>query len=172
MSNVQSARINKAKFWAFNRQGFYIQLTNEILKADTKGRKQGKKIAIRLNGTSDIDHIDLISRYTGVDVLKLSNVIFYDYTKNPNHVKKYLNTDYKLTFSRSESNEAKALELLQAGGNVAIVFSGPLPTTYKGFPVIDGDLSDLRFLDPKNVIVGLKAKGDAKKDKSGFVVTV
>jgi hypothetical protein len=36
--------------------------------------------------------------------------------------------------------------------------------------VIDGDLSDLRFLDRTGVVVGVRAKGKAKKDVSGFVV--
>ena len=36
--------------------------------------------------------------------------------------------------------------------------------------VVNGDESDLRFLDPRNSIVGLKAKGKAKKDTTGFVV--
>jgi hypothetical protein len=58
---------------------------------------------------------------------------------------------------------------LKAGGNVAAVFK-TIPKTWKGFPVVDGDETDLRFLDGKNVIVGLKAKGKAKKDTSGFVV--
>jgi len=169
-SNVQLARLNKSKIWAFDRQNFYTQLCNEILTINSKAIKTSEKIAIRLNGTSDIDHIDLINRFTGIDVLTLSNVIFYDYTKNPNHIKKYLNTNYKLTFSRSETNEAKALEVLKAGGNVAVVFSGDLPTTFHGFNVINGDESDLRYFDPANVVVGLKAKGPAKKDNSGFVV--
>lgn len=169
-SNVQNARLNKSKFWAFDRSNFYIQLTNEILKINSNAIKTGEKIAIRLNGTSDIDHIDLIQRFTGINVLTLSNVIFYDYTKNPNHIKKYLNTNYKLTFSRSETNEAKAIEILKAGGNVAVVFSNDLPTTFHGFNVINGDESDLRYFDPANVVVGLKAKGPAKKDNSGFVV--
>jgi hypothetical protein len=169
-SNVQLARLNKSKFWAYDRANFYIQLTNEILKINSKAIKTGEKIAIRLNGTSDIDHIDLINRFTGINVLTLSNVIFYDYTKNPNHIKKYIGTNYKLTFSRSENNEAKAIEVLQSGGNVAVVFSGELPTTFHGFNVINGDESDLRYFDPANVVVGLKAKGSAKKDTSGFVV--
>jgi hypothetical protein len=54
---------------------------------------------------------------------------------------------------------------------VAAVFS-ELPETYLGKPVINGDESDLRFLDAQGVIVGLVAKGKAKKDKSGFVVQV
>ena len=169
-SNVQEARINKAKFWAYDRKTFYIQLTNEILKIQHKAIKENKKIAIRLNGTSDIDHIDLIKRYTGVHVLNLNNLLFYDYTKNPNHIKKYIGTNYRLTFSRSESNESTAIDVLNSGGNIAVVFSNILPDTFKGFKVIDGDITDLRYFDPSNVVIGLKAKGEAKKDKSGFVV--
>jgi hypothetical protein len=169
-TSVQIARINKTKFWALDRSNFYIQITNEILKINAAAVKTGEKIAIRLNGTSDIDHLDLINRFTGINALELSNVVFYDYTKNPNHIKKYLGTNYKLTFSRAENNDSKALEILQAGGNVAAVFSGALPEFYKGFRVIDGDKTDLRYFDPANVVVGLKAKGDAKKDLSGFVI--
>lgn len=170
-NNVQTARINKSKFWAYDRAAFYVQLTNEILKINSSAKKFDYITAIRLNGTSDIDHIDLIKRYTGVEVLKLSNVIFYDYTKNPNHVRKYLNSNYKLTFSRSEINENTCLDILQAGGNVAAVFAGELPEFWNGYKVINGDETDLRYFDPVNVVVGLKAKGDAKKDKSNFVIT-
>lgn len=169
-SNVQAARINKSKFWAYDRAKFYEVLTNEILKINASAYKAGEKVAIRLNGTSDIDHVSLINKFTGVDVLSLSNVIFYDYTKNPNHIKRYKNTAYKLTFSRSESNEGTALDVLRDGGNVAAVFSGELPATWNGYKVINGDETDLRYFDPANVIVGLKAKGEAKKDSTGFVI--
>jgi hypothetical protein len=169
-SNVQQSRINKSKFWAYDRATFYIQLTNEILKIQAQAVKKDITIALRLNGTSDIDHIDLIKRYTGTNVLDLSNLIFYDYTKNPNIVKKYLNTAYKITFSRSEINENKVLDVLAIGGNVAIVFKDTLPDTWQGYKVINGDETDLRYFDPINVVVGLKAKGDAKKDKSNFVI--
>jgi hypothetical protein len=169
-SNVQESRINKSKFWAYDRPTFYVQLTNEILKIQGQAVKKGATIAMRLNGTSDIDHIDLIKRYTGTDVLALSNLIFYDYTKNPNIVKKYLGTPYKITFSRSEINETKVLDVLAIGGNVAVVFKGELPDTWQGYNVINGDDTDLRYFDPVNVVVGLKAKGDAKKDTSNFVI--
>ena len=170
-SNVQEARINKTKFWAFNRDGFYIQLANELLNIHDKAIKKGIKIAIRLNGTSDVDHLDLLKRYSGIDFLipVFNDLLFYDYTKNPNIYKKYKNTNYSLTFSRSETNESKALEILKDGGNVAVVFK-TLPKTWNGFEVISGDDTDLRYFDPKNVVVGLTAKGDAKKDLSGFVV--
>jgi len=170
-SNVQEARINKTKFWAYNRDGFYIQLANELLNIHDKAVKKDIKIAIRLNGTSDIDHLELLKRYAGIDFLDsfYNNLLFYDYTKNPNIYKKYKSTNYSLTFSRSETNESKALEILKDGGNVAIVFK-TIPNMWNGFKVISGDDTDLRYFDPKNVVVGLTAKGEAKKDFSGFVV--
>ena len=169
-SNVQESRINKSKFWAFDRPAFYAQLNSEILKIQHQAAKKGATVALRLNGTSDIDHIDLIKRYTGTNVLDLSNLIFYDYTKNPNIVKKYLGSSYKITFSRSENNETKVLDVLAIGGNVAVVFRNELPATWHGYQVMNGDETDLRYFDPVNVVVGLKAKGDAKKDTSNFVI--
>lgn len=172
-SNVQESRINKSKFWGFNRSNFYIQLANELLSIHDKAIKKDIKIAIRLNGTSDIDHLYLLERYSGINFLDqfYNNLLFYDYTKNPNHISRYKNTSYKITFSRSETNEAEAKQVLKNGGNIAVVFADELPEFYLGYPVINGDLTDLRYFDPSNVVVGLKAKGDAKKDKSGFVVS-
>lgn len=171
-SNVQLSRINKSKFWGFNREGFYIQLANELLKIHDKAVKKDTKIAIRLNGTSDIDHLDLLKRYSGIDFLDpfYNNLLFYDYTKNYNHIKKYLGSNYKLTFSRSEVNDLDSYRILKDGGNVAVVFKNELPKYWNGFEVINGDDTDLRYFDPSNVVIGLKAKGKAKKDLSGFVV--
>ena len=171
-SNVQLSRINKSKFWGYDRANFYIQLANELLKIHDKAIKQNKQIAVRLNGTSDIDHLYLLERYSGIDFLDqfYSSILFYDYTKNVNHISRYRNTSYKITFSRSETNEAEAKKVLKLGGNVAVVFSDQLPETWNGYQVINGDETDLRYFDPINVVVGLKAKGDAKKDRSGFVV--
>ena len=75
-----------------------------------------------------------------------------------------------MTFSLNEINYNDSMDVLNNGGNVAIVFRNQLPKTYKGFNVVNGDLHDLRFLDPRNSIVGLKAKGKAKTDTSGFVL--
>jgi ribosomal protein S18 len=171
-SNVQLARINKTKFWGYDRSNFYIQLANELLKIHDKAIKKGTKIAIRLNGTSDIDHLDLLKRYSGIDFLEnfYDNLLFYDYTKNFNHIKKYIGSTYKITFSRSETNENDAYLTLKNGGNVAVVFANELPQFWNGFPVINGDDTDLRYFDPENVVVGLTAKGKAKKDLTGFVV--
>ena len=171
-SNVQLSRINKSKFWGFNRSEFYIQLANEILSIHNKALKKDIKIAIRLNGTSDIDHLDLLERYSGINFLApfYSSLLFYDYTKNDNKVRKYKGTNYKLTFSLAENNLPVAGKILKDGGNVAIVFRNELPETWNGYKVINGDLTDLRYFDPENVVIGLKAKGDAKKDFSGFVI--
>ena len=79
-------------------------------------------------------------------------------------------SNYHLTFSRSENNDKKCEMVLLMGGNVAVVFRNQLPKTWKGFEVVNGDETDLRFLDKKGVVVGLIEKGMAKKDATGFVV--
>ena len=171
-SNVQLARINKTKFWGYDREKFYLQLGNELLKIHDKAINKDEKIAIRLNGTSDVDHLNLLERYTGINFLDpfYSNLLFYDYTKNINHIKRYVGSTYKLTFSRSETNEKDCLTALSLGSNVAAVFKGSLPSFFNGYEVINGDNTDLRYFDPLGVIIGLIAKGKAKKDCSGFVV--
>ena len=171
-SNVQKARINRTLIFKENRHAFYIQLANELMMLHDKSIKLNIDIAIRLNGTSDIDHISQLKKYSGINFLDsfYSSLKFYDYTKSLVIAKKYINTSYKITFSRSEINNKVAFEILAAGGNIAIVFKNELPETFVSYPVINGDESDLRYYDPKNVIVGLKAKGKAKQDQSNFVI--
>jgi hypothetical protein len=98
-------------------------------------------------------------------------VQFVDYTKNPRRFERQLPPNYDLTFSRSETNEADAIKVLERGHNVAIVFAGDMPKAWNGYRVINSDEHDLRHLDPKGVVVGLTPKGNkAKRDISGFVV--
>ena len=163
-SNVSNARIKKTDYFFENKQEFLTTLSNELRKANNKPS------AVRLNGTSDLDFIELLKLKLGVDVFtEMPNLKFYDYTKNIKRALKYLGTDYHLTFSRSETNDYECLEYLRAGGQVAVVFD-KLPDTWHGFKVIDGDDDDLRYLDMGGVVIGLKAKGKAKHDTSGFVV--
>ena len=172
-SNVIASRTNKTEYYLSDKKVFINQLSNELIKIANKSIKQNTKIAIRLNGTSDQDFIALIKKYNNLDLLndkQFKNLVFYDYTAILGKIKKYINTSYKLTLSRKENNENEILEALKLGGNVAAVFRDDLPTTYKGFDVVNGDTSDLEMIYNKNVILGLKAKGDAKKDKSGFVI--
>lgn len=173
-NNVQQARIRKTKLF-FNDRAEFFNLLNKDLKAlKRKALKLNKLPSVRLNGTSDLNWT------VGTLIKSYPNIQFYDYTKNIAYIRRLarLKADnprinYHLTFSRSESNEHECVEALALGFNVAVVFSGELPKTYLGSPVIDGDSHDFRFLDPSRAggyIIGLKAKGLAKQDKSGFVV--
>jgi len=168
-NNVQQSRINKTRFFFNDRAKFIELLDKDIQKLKNKAKKLNLIPVVRLNGTSDlmpVEYIDLIKKH--------SDINFYDYTKVLKRFKMDMLGNYSLTFSRSEENEAEAIEALKSGKNVAIVFeaiNNELPILWNGYPVINGDESDLRFLDAKNVVVGLKAKGSAKKDTSGFVVS-
>ena len=171
--SVKKARINKADFFIHDKVIFLNKLAKELLKVGAKAKKQNKQIAVRLNGTSDLDFIALLKKYNNLDLLsgsEFENLVFYDYTAILGKVKKYIGTNYAVTLSRKENNETDILKALEMGGNVAAVFSGSLPKRYKGYEVVDGDSSDLVMLEARNCILGLKAKGKAVKDASGFVI--
>lgn len=166
---IQQARIRKTKAFFENRQAFLNELTVEIIKTKTKAEKQGLIPVFRLNGTSDLSW-EKYEVCNGKNIFEMfPDVQFYDYTKivgrKVSHIK-----NYHLTFSNADGNINDVLKAKSSGMNIAVVFKKELPEKYLGLPVINGDETDLRFLDPKGVIVGLKAKGKAKKDTSGFVV--
>jgi hypothetical protein len=167
-NSVQKARIAKTRLYVSDKSAFVETLKTNVSQLIAKCAKANATPTVRLNGTSDIgwERYGIIQAFNGTQ--------FYDYTKNFVRMLSYLSgvmpSNYSLTFSRSETNETQCLEVLKRGGNVAVVFRNELPTHWKGFPVINGDENDLRFLDPKGVVVGLKAKGKAKTDTTGFVV--
>lgn len=173
-SNVKQARINKANLYVNDRETFLNLLGYEIQKEIVKSIKGGYKIAFRLNGTSDIYFLDKLKKSKIFDYSKTpSNVIFYDYTKILKKCEKYKgDKKYILTFSRSESNERDWLKALEQNITTAVVFGNYIPKEYKGKKVIDGDKSDIVMLKNQGTILGLKAKGDAKKDKSNFVINL
>jgi hypothetical protein len=156
-----------------NQSGFNVcpQASNGCKKAClyTAGHgafdnvKQG-----RLNGTSDIswENTGLIEEFKSIQ--------WYDYTKVYNRALSYVNgklpSNYYLLYSLNEDNKKQAFDILKKGGNISAVFRKKLPNMYKGFKVINADAHDLRFLDVKNTIAGLVAKGKARKDYSGFVL--
>lgn len=169
---VQEARKRRTRMFFENRAGFFEQLVKEIQNAIKLSAKQGMIPVFRLNGTSDLS-FEKYEVKDGKNIFQLfPDVQFYDYTKILGRKVKHL-TNYHLTFSAADGNDADVLKAIQQGYNVATVFglkkTEPMPETYNGRPVFNGDESDLRFLDPKGVIVGLYAKGRAKKDESGFV---
>lgn len=169
--NVKKARINRTEYYLHDKERFCLQLAGELIKINKTAQRKGERVAIRLNGTSDLDFIHLLKKYAKLDPFTLSALIFYDYTKILGKVKKYLNEPrYVLTFSRAEDNHMEALEALELGANISAVFNGPHPFIYNGAPVVDGDTSDLVMLYNRGAVLALKAKGDAKKDTSGFVI--
>lgn len=171
-SNVKQARKNKRDLFYNDQKYFMFSLVESIKKVVRKATREELIPVIRLNGTSDIDY-ENIRFDDGKNIFeKFPEVQFYDYT--PRHDRHAALrgdwSNYHLTFSRKEDNENNALLVNQIyGTNVAVVFD-KIPEVYKGRRVINGDDTDLRFLDEKNVIVGLTAKGKAKNDTSGFVV--
>lgn len=162
-STVQQARINKTKLFFEDRENFLTQLKKDIKALVKKANKLNFKPAVRLNGTSDIEWI----RFGIME--EFPEVQFYDYTKVLSRLKDKIPANYNITFSKSETNEMDCRWALNLGFNVAVVFK-QLPKTYLARPVVNGDETDVRFEDARGVIVGLTAKGKAKKDNSGFVV--
>lgn len=179
-SNVQAARIAKTKAFFDDPKVFVEDIAKDIAAAQRKAEREKLTLCVRLNGTSDLPWENLGGQARVSLMARFPEVSFYDYTKSAARVRAFLAgkmpPNYSLTFSRSESNGETALSLAKAGANVAVVFDtskgDDLPLEWAGRPVIDGDVSDLRFFDARGRIVGLRAKGQGKKDESGFVVTV
>lgn len=183
-SNVQEARIRKTKEFFRDRAEFVDRLADDIVSLIRMAKAQGLKPAVRLNGTSDLPWEKFGGKVERKNLMgRFPSVQFYDYTKNPDRASLFarggISLNYHLTFSLSETNRDKAIALLEDGCNVAAVFATgrnqELPLEFLGRPVIDGDRSDLRFLEQgwqgqRGNIVGLRAKGQAKHDRGGFVL--
>jgi len=188
---IQEARKRKTNLYLEDRNTFMSYLITDIQKFVRYCEKKDKLPCIRLNGTSDIQweniYVGNMEQYSlDTTDIKLFNkkehdldcknifelfpdVQFYDYTKIPTRKVSDIK-NYHLTWSYSEANMKYANWFDKIAYNIAVVFNGALPIHFKGREVVNGDETDLRFLDKGNVIVGLKAKGKAKKDTSGFVI--
>ena len=166
--SIQKARQRKTDLFLNNRDEFMRQLFDDLTKIEKYCTNKGKIPAVRLNGTSDIQY-ELI-KVNGLNVFDtFQNITFYDYTKIPNRKVSHIK-NYSLTWSYSEADKKYSNYFDTVPNNSAVVFRDKFPFYFKGKKVINGDLTDLRFLDPKNIVVGLKAKGKAKKDNTGFVI--
>jgi len=181
-NSTQVARIKKTQRLFTDRVGFMATLLQEVSRITRKAFRKGMTPAFRLNLTSDVRWEFFPVTVDGVEYANVMEAFperqFYDYTKHRNRIgNANIPANYHLTFSRSEDVTLdECVEMIDAGTNVAVVFDTPkgepLPTTFMGRPVIDGRVTDLRFLDPVGVWVGLSALGKGKKDASGFVVKV
>lgn len=182
MERKESARIRRTRFFFDHRAKFMAQLVKEIAAHEKRAKGHGMLPTVRLNATSDIRWEAIPCSHNGVEYRNVMSafpgVRFYDYTKIAN--RRNVPSNYHLTFSLAENNDTQALAALANGMNVATVLNlkktEPMPPTFtimgKAFPVIDGDMNDLRFADPRGVIVSLRPKGKAKHDRTGFVRSV
>jgi hypothetical protein len=193
-NSVRESRKQKAARFMRDRANYLLDMVREIDRLLIAAPRKGMRLCVRLNGSSDIAWegirftIERDKRGRAIRVVlggaapanmfdHYPMIAFVDYTKIAKRFDRALPANYHLTFSRSETNEAQALALLEAGRNVAVVFAGDKPLSWRGHIVVDGDKHDLRQLDPRaeagcaGYVIGLSPKGSkAKKDSSGFVV--
>lgn len=157
-NKINKAHIAKTKLFYENKAYFMAWLVDEITAAKALAESKGKTFAVRLNGTSDLNPYTLL--HEGKNILQLfPDVQFYDYTKVLNRIHildKYDNYDLTYSYSGRNWNECKIA--LKNNVRVAVVFENVLPKTFNGFKVVNGDLYDMRYLDPTECIVGLKFK--------------
>lgn len=160
---IAQARLRKTREFLADRHGFLRRLSREIRLASRRAARRGKRLAVRLNGTSDV-------RWPESIYVEFPSVQFYDYTKNP-QVKTRGN--HHVTLSFSGENLPDCLARLREGGNVAVVFDSPdFPDTWHGYPVVSGESSDLRFINPPGHVIALKAKGRARAIAPGGFIQI
>jgi len=179
-TSIQNARIAKTQYFFNDRQDFMLNLVKDIEKGIKQASKAGLTLLIRLNGTSDIKweniHFDyefMHGKIRSITIFDLfPEIQFYDYTKIPN--RSDIPKNYDLTFSYSGVIEYQkyAKKAISNNMRIATVFRSVkhIPDNFLGLPVVSGDNSDIRHLDPQGHIVALYAKGKAKKDNTGFVI--
>lgn len=183
--NVKSGRIKRTESYLNNKDAFMIALWYDIRSLINKAEKSGEIPVVRLNGTSDISWHDIyFTAPNGIYNNIMSHypeIMFYDYTKNTALNLSKLPDNYYVVFSYSEANNKYANKSFNAAlrnnAGIAVVFRKEIPKQFNTLPVINGDESDLRFIDRDYYslnngpyVIGLKAKGLAKKDDSGFVI--
>ena len=179
LNDVRRSRIAKARMFMADRKAFIAEMIAGVEQAQRAADRQGLKLCVRLNGATDIAWERQNDKDGFTIFANFPRVQFIDYTKSVKralaHARGELPPNYHLTFSRSETNEADCLCVLEAGGNVAVVFAGEFPDRYWGRPTINGDEHDLRHLDYRGegqgFVIALSPKGArAKRDRTGFVV--
>ena len=171
MPTHAAARDRRAALYLADPGRFIRRVEDELTFLLDEAKFLGLQPAARLNGSSDIPweshHPELFEAFPSIQ--------FFDYTKNPLRMNRFLAQNdwpknYHLTFSVTPENHREARQVMEAYGTVTVVFSPNIPNTWWSYPVIDGDKHDARFLDRSGVVVGLRAKGQARVDLTGFTV--
>lgn len=174
-TSTQNARIKKTQEFFTEQNEFMHTLVYSINALIRQAKKKGLTPLVRLNGTSDIRWENIRFEYENkyLTIFEIfPDIQFYDYSKIVN--RKDIPSNYDLTISYSGAPEFQKYiqKSILAGERIAAVFRTQenIPETFLGMDCIGGDDSDVRHVEPKNVIVALYAKGKAKKDASGFVI--
>ena len=183
MGMAFDARLNRTKLYLTNPAKYFNTLVTEIKAFIKKAERKGLTPLVRLNGTSDIRYENIGFVFDGVYFRNIfeyfPDLQFCDYTKIPNRFNSMngigeFPKNYDLTFSYSGADGFRKYNdrALKAGVRIAAVFDRVenIPVTFHKRKVVSGDETDVRHLDPQNVIVALYAKGKARKDTSGFVI--
>lgn len=180
MSNVMLSRLRKTLYFNQHHTAFMAQLALEIQAKRKKTIGQGFDLVVRLNGTSDIRWENIALPYHKAENIMalFPDVQFYDYTKLSNRKKVPSNYDLTFSYSGVEAYQPYVAKAVAKGDRIAVVFRNRAIVermlangeSFLGLPVVDGDNTDIRHLDPKGAVVALYAKGKARKDTSGFVV--
>ncbi len=169
---VQEAR---ARVWAENRTLFLLEAKEELRRLVKREARKGNQVCARFDGLSDTGDAKVLAE-------ALPQVQFVDYTKDKQRYWHWLlyrdnfPPNWHLTFSRDrQADNEFCRQVLGLGGTAAVVFFSQVPKEWEGYPVIDGDAHDLRFMDPRGVVVGLKVKGKGiytanRKVKQEFVL--
>jgi hypothetical protein len=172
MTIIQVSRLRKTLFLQQYEAEAVAMIKHEVALFEARAKREGFTLLVRLNGTSD-------RRWENDGIMQaFPNVQFYDYTKLAN--RKNVPANYDLTFSYSGAPAfLPYVAIAKANGmRIATVFRNRAiveaiinaGNMVLGLPVVDGDDTDIRHLDPRHCVVALYAKGKAKADHNGFVV--
>lgn len=166
---VHAARMRRTADFLHDRDGFLDELIGELVQMQEVAERHAMKLAIRLNGTSDVLwEREPLDGQTLFDLFP--HATFFDYTRTPAPHRK-VPANWRLTFSLADDPVERAVEHFRAGRNVAAVVSEFAKESAPEWfavgdttvSVVDGDEHDLRFLDPTPALVLLKPKGRLKR---------
>ena len=172
---IQRQRQAKTDFFKNDQRAFMLSFAADVWSLARAAAKRKMTPLVRPNGTSDIlwENIEVCD---GLNIFQcFPEVQFYDYTKHPSRkLEGKTCGNYDLTYSFSGITPIAITHkglLNPDNSRVAVVFHkrAEIPASFRGWPVVDGDNTDVRHIEPKTVVVALYSKGKAKRDFSGFV---
>jgi hypothetical protein len=185
MQKIKDARLARTRRFFEARGAFMHQLSTEISVLEAVAERHKMRLAVRLNGTSDIlwertPAPSAIQRAKNNLMDQFPRVQFYDYTKHTPAKRRLLPANYALTFSAQHETHTTALEALASGWNIAAVV---MPETHAALMALgdkarvrfhDASAHDVRFLDPAYSVGLLLPKGSLRKQTpqtSGMILT-